>query len=83
MQDLIPDGPLNFMVHISHPEEVLEICDVKISALESGAMDTDLNDEGELMHTHMANAECLDAGIVLGMPVCPLEFPTLCHKDQK
>eukprot|EP00884_Botryococcus_braunii_P007870 jgi/Botrbrau1/17084/Bobra.0611s0002.1 len=67
-EDLLPDGPLNFMVHISNPEVVVEMCDVKISALESGAMDTDLDDEGELVHTHMANAECLDAGIVLGRP---------------
>lgn len=71
MQDLIADGALSFIIHISDADSMVETSDVNISALESRAMDTDRNDEVELVHTHMATVELLDAGILLGRPVCP------------
>eukprot|EP00884_Botryococcus_braunii_P007508 jgi/Botrbrau1/16759/Bobra.0269s0003.4 len=69
---LVPDGPLNFTVHISNAEAMVETSDVTISALESRAMDTDPNHDGELVHTHMATVDFPDAGIALGRPVRPL-----------
>jgi hypothetical protein len=69
MQAIVPDEPLNFMVHISNAEAMVETSDVTISALESRAMESDLNHDGELAHTHMAIVEFPDAGIALGRPV--------------
>lgn len=69
MQDLIPDGHLEFLVHISSPEEVIDRCDIRISALELEEMETDCEEARELVPTHVASVECPDAGIVLGKMV--------------
>lgn len=80
LQERVSDGQLEFMVHIASPEEVIDTCDIKISALESEAMETDFGEALELVPNYAACVEFLDAGIALGTKVSRLHVKVwLCN----